>query len=207
MLARLIQDSWFSVDWPAAPAPSPTQVIYTAIVMAVVCCLFFHGYEVFNFTLSIDEELMRGSRVPTSAVAQGRWGVALCHWLLMPDATLSITPIATGLALYGAAFVFLITKFRISALGLGRRCCAIVFRISCPCLRHCVQHRVLAYRHRRFSRRRCRLCRGSNPSNQVHRGRFPCGTCRLPLSVIPILRYGCISCRFCAICMAIACSA
>ena len=42
-------------DWPQVVA-NMSPVIAAAIVMALVCVLLFHGYEIFNFTLSIDEE-------------------------------------------------------------------------------------------------------------------------------------------------------
>jgi hypothetical protein len=103
---------WLSTNWPAPSTPSPTPVLYTAILMAVVCSLFFHGYAIFNFTLGIDEEypLMHST---IHAIQNGRWGQALRCWILARDMTLPITPIATGLALYSTAFVLLINKLRI----------------------------------------------------------------------------------------------
>ena len=89
------------------------RVTYAAIGMGILCSLYFHGYEIFNFTLSIDEELLQGSNEALAHIGQGRWGIALRYWLLIPDATLPITPIATGLALYAIAFTLLIGKFKI----------------------------------------------------------------------------------------------
>jgi hypothetical protein len=92
-------------------------VIYSAIAMSLACCLFFHGYEIFNFTLSIDEELNLGGENPLIYIQHGRWGTALRVWLLMPDTTVPIAATATGLALYSAAFVLLIRYFRIQHWG------------------------------------------------------------------------------------------
>lgn len=92
-------------------------MILTAAALAIACCLFFHGYEIFNFTLSIDEELNLGGESPLVYIQHGRWGLALRAWLLMPDTTAPIAAIATGLALYGAAFVLLIWKFGIRHWG------------------------------------------------------------------------------------------
>jgi hypothetical protein len=92
-------------------------VIYAAVALGVACCLFFHGYEIFNFTLSIDEELNLGGESALGYLQHGRWGLALRTLLLMPDTTAPIAAIATGLALYGAAFVLLIRQYRIQHWG------------------------------------------------------------------------------------------
>jgi hypothetical protein len=87
--------------------------IWVACGLALACLLFFHAYEIFNFTLSIDEELNTGGENVIAYLQHGRWGQALRVILLMSDSTVPVTPIATGLVLYGAAFVLLIRKFKV----------------------------------------------------------------------------------------------
>jgi Glucosyl transferase GtrII len=101
------------VAWPPTRVESPAAVTCAAIVSAVACCLFFHGYQIFNFPLSVDEELNLGGENVETYLQHGRWGLALRTWLLMPDTTVPIAATATGLALYGAAFVLLIRHYRI----------------------------------------------------------------------------------------------
>ena len=78
--------------------------------MAVFCSVFFHGYEVFQYTLSIDEELMLGGVSPLEYVQRGRWGGIVLWWLRVP---LPVTSMVAGLVLYTAAFVLLIRQFEI----------------------------------------------------------------------------------------------
>ncbi len=90
-----------------------SPVVVAAIVMALVCVLLFHGYEIFNFTLSIDEEHKLYFNNPATDVVQGRWGRALYYWLILPDTTIPVTPIAVGLILYATAFVLLVKHFQL----------------------------------------------------------------------------------------------
>lgn len=109
--------SWPRVEWPATAGQSPALVIYAAAALAFACCLFFHGYEIFSFNLSIDEELSLGGEPYRDYLQHGRWGLALRYWLLMRDTTVPMASTATGLALYGAAFVLLIKKLKIQYWG------------------------------------------------------------------------------------------
>jgi hypothetical protein len=88
-----------------------------AAVMAVAAVLFFHGYEIFNFTLSIDEELNLAGEDIYINIQQGRWGQALRILLLMPDTTAPIVSLGTGFALYSAAFVLLARQLNIRHWG------------------------------------------------------------------------------------------
>lgn len=85
-------------------------IIAVAIVMAVFCSLFFHGYEMFQYTLSIDEELMLTKPDLLQYVRRGRWGAIIVSWLKTP---LPVTHLMTGLVLYGTAFVLLIRRLQV----------------------------------------------------------------------------------------------
>jgi hypothetical protein len=99
-------------SWPAS-APTPSHVILAAVALGAVAILFFHGFEIFNFTLSIDEELNLGGEDILLNIQQGRWGQALRILLLMPDTTAPVVSIGGGLMLYAGAFVLLIRQLEI----------------------------------------------------------------------------------------------
>jgi hypothetical protein len=96
-------DKWISVDLSTA----------VAVGMAAICCLLFHGYAIFNFNLSIDEELSAVYFRPLISIDQGRWGEAFLQWALLPYTTIPITPVAVGLTAYSAAFVLLIRRLHL----------------------------------------------------------------------------------------------
>ena len=85
-------------------------VLAVAIAAAIFCCVFFHGYEVFQYTLSIDEELMLWPINPLQYIQLGRWGGFLLSWLRTP---LPVTSMMAGLTLYSTAFVLLMRQFQI----------------------------------------------------------------------------------------------
>ena len=85
-------------------------ILALAIVIAVFCSLFFHGYEMFQYTLSIDEELMLTNSDPLRYIRRGRWGASIFSWLRTP---LPVTHLMTGLVLYGAAFVLLMRRLEV----------------------------------------------------------------------------------------------
>jgi hypothetical protein len=104
------------IAWPL-PAPMKRQTIIVAAILAAAAILLFHGYELFNFTLSIDEELNLAGEDIYVNIQQGRWGQALRILLLMPDTTAPIASIGTGFALYAGAFVLLARHLNIRHWG------------------------------------------------------------------------------------------
>ncbi|MGH6824140.1 glucosyltransferase domain-containing protein [Methyloceanibacter sp.] len=85
-------------------------VIGVAIVMAIFCSLYFHGYEIFQYTLSIDEELMLNKPDLLNYIRRARWGAFVVSWLRTP---LPVTHMMTGLVLYGTAFVLLMRRLQV----------------------------------------------------------------------------------------------
>ena len=177
------------VDWPAQRGHSPAEVTYAAVALAIACCLFFHGYEIFNFTLSIDEEVNLGGEDLFTYLQHGRWGLALRVLLLMPDTTVPIAAIATGLALYGTAFVFLIRQYRIQHWGAVAVAAPLYFGFPCPSLRHCLlKYRALPrHRHCRCRARPCR--RRHDPPAAIRRGGALGRLRRLALSIVTLFRH------------------
>ena len=93
------------------------QTVIVAAILAASAILLFHGYELFNFTLSIDEELSLAGEDIYVNIQQGRWGQALRILLLMPDTTAPIVSLGTGFALYAGAFVLLARHLNIRHWG------------------------------------------------------------------------------------------
>src|SRR6267378_8341118 len=50
-------------------------------IFTIVLLLLLYGYEIFNFSLSIDEEIFAGVSLPAT-VAQGRWAIGLLGHLV-----------------------------------------------------------------------------------------------------------------------------
>ena len=103
---------------PATKAPPNCEAsfslpIIAAMGMALACCVLFHGYEIFNSTLSIDEEERAYLYSPLTDIRPGRWGAAVYSWLVASSTTDPVTSIAVGLALYSASFVVLVRILKI----------------------------------------------------------------------------------------------
>lgn len=104
------------IAWPP-PAPMPLHLLLAAVGLAAANILLFHGYEIFNLTLSIDEEVNLAGEDLYINIQQGRWGQALRILLLMPDTTAPIVSIGTGFVLYAGAFVLLVRQLDIRHWG------------------------------------------------------------------------------------------
>src|SRR5262245_46395585 len=107
--------------------------------------LLIYGYELFNFSLSIDEELHTFGSVSYRSLSwlrQGRWGMALLSWSLDPVSALPVV----STALFGAGLLFsialLTTYYRLqdlSAYLFG------VVLIASPIWPHIVEFNTLSY--------------------------------------------------------------
>ena len=111
-------------------------VLAVAIAAAIFCCVFFHGYEVFQYTLSIDEELMLWPINPLQYIQLGRWGGFLLSWLRTP---LPVTSMMAGLTLYSTAFVLLMRQFQIKNWELVIVASGFFFGFPDPPPRLCLQ--------------------------------------------------------------------
>jgi hypothetical protein len=107
--------------------------------------LLLYGYELFNFSLSVDEEIHTFSlkrELTVGWLSQGRWGMALLSTILPP---LSALPVLST-ALFGAGLVFanahLASYYRLS--GFATHVLAVVL-ISSPVWPHVVEYNSLAH--------------------------------------------------------------
>ena len=105
--------------------------------------LLIYGYELFNFSLSIDEELHTfGSDWPLLWLQQGRWGMALLSKGLPPISALPFV----STALFGAGLLFAIAHlaahYRLQ--GMSAQLFGVVL-IASPIWPHIVEFNSLSY--------------------------------------------------------------
>lgn len=89
-------------------------------ILALVVLLSY-GYEIFNFNLTIDEEI-RANQVGMwfDWVAQGRWGMALMSYVLVPNPVAPVTSLFVGLLGFVLGVSFLMKSlFVLDRLGIA----------------------------------------------------------------------------------------
>jgi hypothetical protein len=118
-----------SVLSPSRLPADEAKMLAVAIAVAAFLCLFFHGYEIFQYNLSIDEELMLQQPDLLRYVRLGRWGAFFFSWLKAP---IPVMPMVGGLVFYSAAFVLLIR--RLDVRHWQSICVAAVFYFGFPTL-------------------------------------------------------------------------
>jgi hypothetical protein len=129
---------------PAVPSrPLDLNASPSALVIWGLAFLLIYGYELFNFSLSIDEELHTfDSDWSWQWLQQGRWGMALLSWSLPP---ISALPVAST-ALFGAGLLFavihLTSHYRLQ--GLSAHLFGVVL-IACPIWPHIAEFNSLSY--------------------------------------------------------------
>ncbi len=128
-----LRKSYGSVD--------PDAVFY--VVLAAVLFLSY-GYEIFNFNLTIDEEIHAlDSGKWNEWIAQGRWGMALLNYALLPN---PITPVvSTFLGVIGTALgvmFFVKDSFNLNRQGV---LVATALAITTPTLAFTFTFSTLAY--------------------------------------------------------------
>ncbi|MBC7490503.1 MAG: glucosyltransferase domain-containing protein [Glaciimonas sp.] len=93
--------------------------IYFYFAIAAVIFLSY-GYEIFNFNLTIDEEIHAGhSGQWIGWLAQGRWGMALLNYVLVQSPIVPVVSIFLGLAGLVIGIILLLRKtFEINQAGI-----------------------------------------------------------------------------------------
>ncbi len=118
------------------------DAVFYVVLGAVL--LLSYGYEIFNFNLTIDEEIHAlNSGKWNEWIAQGRWGMALLNYVLLPN---PITPVvSTFLGVVGIAFglmFFVKDSFNLSQQGvLG----VTALAVTTPTLAFTLTFSTLAY--------------------------------------------------------------
>ena len=103
---------------PQSPLRSGiTEPILTAIIVAVLCSLLFHGVELVNFSLDAEEQFLGRSGPlisnPLFYLVQLKWGTYLSSLLIMPETIFPVTSLSLFLFAYGTAFVMLVSMFKV----------------------------------------------------------------------------------------------
>jgi len=127
-----------------AALAGPLDLNASPSVLAIwgLAFLLLYGYELFNFSLSIDEELHTfGSDWSLSWLQQGRWGMAILSRSLPPISALPVV----STALFGAGLLFavahLATHYRLQ--GLSAQLFGVVL-IASPIWPHVVEFNSLS---------------------------------------------------------------
>lgn len=123
---------------------SVTVTLNQIVLWALVFCLVY-GYELFNFSLSIDEEIhtfKTGWQMASGWLQQGRWGIALLFLVLPPISALPVvSTMVFGVGLV-AAIAHLVSYYRIN--GLHAHILALSVLVS-PVWPHIVQFNQLSW--------------------------------------------------------------
>lgn len=86
------------------------------IIWSFLLAIFAWGYELFNFTLSPDEEINSFITAPDATVYidVGRWGIYFLNHLLSPESVLPYFPFLIAIVCLATSSVLLITRFRLN---------------------------------------------------------------------------------------------
>lgn len=72
----------------------------TVLVGLFALLVLVYGFQLFNFNLSIDEEIHANAFHPTPWVSQWRWGMAVLNRVLLPFTVVPVVPLALGLGFH-----------------------------------------------------------------------------------------------------------
>ena len=109
-------------------------------VMAIVA----HAFDIFNFTLSIDDELHAQESGPKLAWAhQSRWGMYILNQLVLPDTVFPVIPMLVAVTFIALASHFLVKLLSDHSAG-GDFPAAALF-IACPTLYFVLSFETLGY--------------------------------------------------------------
>lgn len=129
----------------SAPHSSPltVPVTWNEILLWVAIVFLIFGYELFHFSLSIDEEIhtfITGLQMAHTWLEQGRWGMSLLLLVFPPISALPMVSTAIGGAGLIVAAAHLVSYYRID--GLSRHVLAVSL-ITSPVWPHIVQFNPL----------------------------------------------------------------
>ena len=88
--------------------------IFTIIVIAFVT-LAAYGFEIFNFNITIDEEIQAFHFAPLEWLAQGRWGMYLLNKYLLPYTVIPFVSLFIGLLFHMVAILLLLKCWRVNS--------------------------------------------------------------------------------------------
>lgn len=104
---------------PEKPYGSGDSDAILYVILAAVLFLSY-GYEVFNFNLTIDEEIHALKSGQWNAwIAQGRWGMAFLNYALLPNPITPVVSIFLGVTGMAVGMMFFVKdSFKVSRLSI-----------------------------------------------------------------------------------------
>lgn len=97
----------------------------TLFLLTLAVGFFVYGYEITNFSLSIDEEWALLDGVSANYIRQGRWGIALLKHTLFPEGLIPFFSAAVSVVFLSCAAVLLQHIFRLK--GFSRYLFCLLF--------------------------------------------------------------------------------
>ena len=85
------------------------------IFFLAAVALLVYGFELFNFNLTIDEEVHAFGMAPSVWIEQGRWGMYLLNRFLLPYTIVPVVPLFIALISQILAALFLVEGWRITS--------------------------------------------------------------------------------------------
>jgi hypothetical protein len=99
------------------------------VALLAIVAIAAYGFELFNFNLTIDEEIHAFSSQAHTWIGQGRWGMFLLNTLLIPYPIIPFVPLFVALVFHIAAVLILLRAWgvesKLQAAAVG--CIAVSF--------------------------------------------------------------------------------
>jgi len=114
------------------------------LIFLWVVAILAHAFDLFNFTLSIDDELhAQESGAKLAWAQQSRWGMYILNQLLLPDTIFPVVPMLVAVTFIALAAHFLVGLLTTQRTG-GDYAAAALF-IACPTLYFVLSFETLGY--------------------------------------------------------------
>jgi len=114
------------------------------LIFLWVVAILAHAFDIFNFTLSIDDELhAQESGAKLAWAQQSRWGMYLLNQLVLPDTVFPVVPMLVAVTFIALAAHFLVALLTSQRSG-GDYAAAALF-IACPTLYFVLSFETLGY--------------------------------------------------------------
>ena len=95
-------------------------ILVTTLLLIIIAA---YGFELFNFNLTIDEEVHVFSPQADRWIEQGRWGMYLLNRFLLPQPVIPFVPLFTALTFHLIAILLLLNSWEVESKhdGLHRQ--------------------------------------------------------------------------------------
>ena len=87
------------------------------VIGLMVLMLLAYGFQLFNFNLTIDEEIQGATFDPTQWVSSRRWGMFVLNRLVLPFTVVPVVPLALALTFHFCAVLLLLKAWSVREPG------------------------------------------------------------------------------------------